>query len=210
MSPQQSPRTGKRGPYAKTAETRGRIIDAAVKVFGARGYHAGSLQDVADEVGMSQTSLLHHFKRKSELLLAVLEQRDRIGIARQPRHGTFPEVVLEQARVNVDIAGLTQLYAVLSGESTTDGHPGRDYFSKRFEDLREEYTAEFQSLAEQGRLRPGVDPEQAAASLVGLWDGMQLQRLYAPDMVDVAASLKAYLDLVMLPAAPEEQPAARP
>jgi AcrR family transcriptional regulator len=209
MSPQRAPRTGKRGPYAKTAETRSRIIDAAVKVFAARGYHAGSLQDVADEVAMSQTSLLHHFKRKSELLLAVLEQRDKAGVSRQPGRGSFPEVVLEQARVNVDIAGLTQLYAVLSGESTTEGHPGRDYFSRRFEDLREEYTSEFQMLADQGRLRPGVDPRQAAASLVGLWDGMQLQRLYAPAAVDVAASLKAYLDLIVLPAAPEGRPAAK-
>ncbi|MFJ3958270.1 TetR/AcrR family transcriptional regulator [Arthrobacter sp. NPDC090010] len=199
MSPQRAPRTGKRGPYAKTAQTRQKIIDAAMNVFAARGYHAGSLQDVADVVGMSQTSLLHHFKRKSELLLAVLDQRDHSGVSRALGPMPFREMVLMQARANVDIAGLTQLYAVLSGESTTEGHPGRGYFAERFERLREEYAGELEDLRAQGRLRPGVDPAQAAASLIGLWDGMQLQRLYAPDSVDVAASLDAYLDLILLP-----------
>lgn len=198
MSAQRAPRTGKRGPYAKTAATRQKIVDAALNVFATRGYHAGSLQDVADEVGMSQTSLLHHFKRKSDLLLAVLEQRDSSGVSRL---GPMPfrEMVLLQARANVDIAGLTQLYAVLSGESTTEGHPGRDYFAQRFKRLREEYTGELEALRAAGKLRPGVDPAQAAASLIGLWDGVQLQRLYAPDTVDVAASLESYLDLILLP-----------
>ena len=111
----------------------------------------------------------------------------------------FRDMVLLQARANVDIAGLTQLYAVLSGESTTEGHPGRDYFAQRFEWLREEYTGELEALRAAGKLRPGVDPVQAAASLIGLWDGVQLQRLYAPETVDVAASLGAYLDLILLP-----------
>jgi len=199
MSPQRAPRTGKRGPYAKTAATRQKIIDAALSVFATRGYHAGSLQDVADVVGMSQTSLLHHFKRKSDLLLAVLEQRDETGVSTQLGPLPFREMIVAQAQANVDVAGLTQLYAVLSGESTTEGHPGRDYFTRRFEKLRDEYTQALQELDAAGRLRPGVEPAQAAASLIGLWDGIQLQRLYAPDTVDVAASLETYLDLILLP-----------
>ena len=59
-----------RVPYAKHAGRRAAIIEAAAEVFAARGYHAGSFQQVADRVGMSQSSLFHYFPTKRDLLLA--------------------------------------------------------------------------------------------------------------------------------------------
>ena len=49
----------KRGPYAKSAQRRRQIIEAAFDVFAARGYQGGSLQEVADRVGLGHTSILH-------------------------------------------------------------------------------------------------------------------------------------------------------
>ncbi len=71
-------RAARRGPYAKSEERRRTILDAAHEVFAAHGYRGGSLQDVADKVGLSQTSLLHYFPSKRDLLMAVLERRDEI------------------------------------------------------------------------------------------------------------------------------------
>ena len=44
----------------------------------------------------------------------------------------------------------------------------------------------------------GVDPDRAATSLVGLWDGLQLQSLLDP-RVDVVGCLRDYLDGILLP-----------
>ena len=46
----------KRGPYAKSAQRRRQIIEAAFDVFAARGYQGGSLQEVADRVGLGHTA----------------------------------------------------------------------------------------------------------------------------------------------------------
>ena len=62
----------KRGPYAKSAQRRRQIIEAAFDVFAARGYQGGSLQEVADRVGLGHTSILHYFPSKRALLIAVL------------------------------------------------------------------------------------------------------------------------------------------
>ncbi|MFE4198283.1 TetR/AcrR family transcriptional regulator [Paenarthrobacter sp. NPDC056912] len=196
-------RAARRGPYAKSGERRQSILDAAHAVFAARGYRGGSLQEVADRVGMSQTSLLHYFPSKSDLLMAVLRRRDEIT------SGSFPDdmeeglvdSVIRTAVFNEDIPGVIELYTVLCAESVTDGHPGRAYFTDRFERLRASYGRRFAELAAVGRLRPGVDPDEAAMSLVALWDGLQTQWLLAPDDVDVAERLRGYFKLVVLPEA---------
>jgi AcrR family transcriptional regulator len=192
---------GRRGPYAKSTERRRTIVDAAYAVFVSRGYQGGSLQEVANTVGMSQTSLLHYFPTKSHLLLAVLNRRD--SVARDgsppPPDETMVESVLRQAAFNETHPGMIELYTILSAESLTADHPGREFFVDRFTALRGDYAAGFAELAERGRLRPGVDPAVAASALVALWDGLQLQWLYAPDEIDVVAILGSYLDLVILP-----------
>lgn len=187
----------RRGPYAKTAERRRQIVDAAHHVFAARGYHAGSLREVASAAGVSLSNLSHHFPAKKDLLLAVLARRDRDGAAAKADVIGFRENLLAQARANESIPGLIALYAVLSAESTTVEQPGREYFVGRFSSLRESYAREFEALRDAGRLRVGVDPLIAASSLVALWDGIQLQWLLEPEKIDVAAHLAAFLDLVI-------------
>lgn len=189
----------RRGPYAKSAERRRSIVDAAFEVFASRGYRGGSLQDVADRVGLSQTSLLHYFPSKADLLVAVLNKRDaEADTGPIAEGGDFETILVEQARFNESVPGLIELYSVLCGESVTTDYPGREYFVSRFARLRGEYSTELVMLREQGRLRAGVDPERAASSIVALWDGIQLQWLLDPS-IDMAACLKDYLDSIILP-----------
>ncbi|MBD8703650.1 TetR/AcrR family transcriptional regulator [Frigoribacterium sp. CFBP9039] len=193
---------GPRGPYAKSSERRAAIVDAAFEVFSTRGYRGGSLQEVADRVGVSQTGLLHYFPSKRDLLRAVLERRDSMasGAVRDgTTDGDFIEGVLRQARHNETVPGLIALYAVLAGEAATEDAPVRGYVATRFEGLRAEYTAGFRDLESQGRLRPGVDPARAASGLVALWDGIQLQWLIDPSSVDVEQQLRDHLGSLVLP-----------
>lgn len=202
MTTNEASRPSRRGPYAKSTERRQAILVAAHAVFAAHGYRGGSLQDVADHVGMSQTSLLHYFPTKSDLLLAVLDWRDSIsGDDPTPPDSeeTLVDAVIRQARFNEEIPGVIELYTVLCAESVTDGHPGREFFTERFERLRRSYARRFAQLAEEGRLRDGVEPEAAAASLIALWDGIQTQWLLSPESVDMAGCLRGYLELVILP-----------
>ncbi len=193
----------RRMPYAKHAGRRAAIVEAAAEVFAARGYHAGSFQQVADRVGMSQSSLFHYFPTKPDLLLAVLARRDTLA-AMHPdgiHSSSFIDEVLTLARNNADVPGVIELYTTLAGEAVTEGHPARDYFTNRFADLRRDMAADLQLLAQRGLLRPGVDPVRAATSLTALWDGLQLQSLLDPD-VDVVACLRDYLEGILLPDAP--------
>jgi len=195
------PTEGRRGPYAKTAARRAQIVDEAYRVFATRGYHGSSLREIAAAAGIGLSSLQHHFADKEELLLAVLARRDELGGALDAASldpaVPFPDSIVDRARTNERVPGLIALYSVLSAEGVTDDHPGRDYFAGRYSDLRSDYTRAFELLRDEGRLRAGVEPALAAASVIALWEGIQLQWLYAPDAIDAAAALQAYLDLVL-------------
>ena len=62
------------------AETRDRLIFAALQLFAVKGYGSTSVADVRQTADVHSGSLYHFFPGKQELLLAVLETyRDGIG-----------------------------------------------------------------------------------------------------------------------------------
>ena len=50
------------------------ILQAAAQIFGKKGFHATSMQDIADAVKLQKASLYHHVESKQEILFAILEQ----------------------------------------------------------------------------------------------------------------------------------------
>lgn len=55
-------------------ERRAGILDAALAVFSARGYHASSIDDIAREAGISKALIYEHFDSKQGLYGDLLEQ----------------------------------------------------------------------------------------------------------------------------------------
>jgi AcrR family transcriptional regulator len=56
-----------------SAHVRADIVEAATQVFSERGYHAASMTEIADRVGMRKASLYHHVRKKEDLLFAIHE-----------------------------------------------------------------------------------------------------------------------------------------
>jgi AcrR family transcriptional regulator len=51
-------------------EVRDRIVRAALQVFGERGFHRATMQDIVRESGLSVGAIYTYFKSKSDLILA--------------------------------------------------------------------------------------------------------------------------------------------
>lgn len=58
------------------------ILNAAAQIFSQKGYHATSMQDIADAVNLKKASIYHHVASKQEILQGVLEQALDLVIAR--------------------------------------------------------------------------------------------------------------------------------
>jgi TetR/AcrR family transcriptional regulator len=57
-----------------SASTRDRVIDAALRAFGTRGYDATSLDALAAELGIRKQSILYYFNSKEALLDAAIDE----------------------------------------------------------------------------------------------------------------------------------------
>lgn len=178
-------------PRPETLERRQRILSAAMTTFGRKGYNKGPLTEIAEQVGMTHAGILHHFGSKDQLLVEVLRYRDESDVEGfDSKH--IPDGIelfrhlVRTAFANERRPGLVQTYAVLSAESVTDDHPARAYFEERYDTLRTEIVAAFRVVcAERGVAEPDT-VDRAAASILAVMDGLQVQWLLSPGDVELA------------------------
>ncbi|KZM77709.1 MULTISPECIES: TetR/AcrR family transcriptional regulator [Cellulosimicrobium] len=208
------PTPGSRG---RGGRRRQEILDVAAAAFATRGYHGASLAEIADEVGISAPAILHHFRTKEGLLTALLHARDAEdadgddGPARassRPHGLAYLDHLVATVARNVARPGITQLYAVLSAESVTDGHPAQQWFRDRYVGLRALVERALEEALERGEVPVGTDVEQTAAAIVAVMDGLQVQWLLDPDRVDMVAVTRRTIDALV--AALGAAPAGRP
>jgi len=86
---------------------RAEVTAAAAKVFRDKGYHAATLEDIADEVGMLKGSLYTYIATKEDLLFAVVRPpadrllREARALAASP--APAPDRVLSLAQNHIDV-----------------------------------------------------------------------------------------------------------
>jgi AcrR family transcriptional regulator len=175
----------------ETRRKRAEILDAAVEIFGSKGYANGTLTEIADQVNITHAGVLHHFQSKENLLLEMLAYRDRSDVEdlegqHIPDGADLFLHLVQTAVANTRRAGIVQVYTVLSAESVTEDHPARSFFEKRYAGLREEIGDAFRLVCKQRGITAPETIEPAAAAILAVMDGLQLQWLLHPDTVDLA------------------------
>ncbi|GAA5032762.1 TetR/AcrR family transcriptional regulator [Microbacterium fluvii] len=186
----------------ETIARRREIVKAAAEVFGAKGYTGGTLVDIAEQVGMTHAGILHHFGSKDQLLLEVLAYRDETDVeALEGRHipdgaDLFRHLV-RTAFANEERAGIVQSFVVLSAESVTDEHPAREFFRGRYETLRGEIEHAFGVMCDQAGIDEPDTVAAAAAGILAVMDGLQVQWLLEPDGVALAESTEFAISAIV-------------
>ncbi|MGO4594901.1 TetR/AcrR family transcriptional regulator [Leifsonia sp. 2TAF2] len=193
---------GSTTPRPETERKREKILRAAIETFGTKGSANGTLADIADQVGMTHAGVLHHFGSKQNLLLEVLEFRDQDDVAHlEGRHipggpALFAHLV-DTALRNSRRPGIVQVYTVLSSEAVTDEHPAKTYFQDRYRTLRIEIVAAFRELCAQENVSDPDTIDKAAASILAVMDGLQLQWLLDPEGVDLANASEFAIEAIV-------------
>jgi len=79
------------------------ILDAAIRVFARRGFHACRVSDVADEAGVAYGLVYHYFDSKEEILNTLFQERWQLML----------DAIVEIDRSN-DASARDKLYLVAS------------------------------------------------------------------------------------------------
>lgn len=167
----------------ETVLKRREILRAASEVFGMKGSAKGTLEEIANKVGMTRAGILHHFGSKRALLLAVLQYRDSSAVAdleyhHMPGGADLFRHLKATAHRNEERPGIVYTFVTLSAESITEDNPGHDYFLQRYGNLRDEIAEALIDMAKERRATINMDKVlMASASILAVMDGLQLQWL---------------------------------
>ena len=174
------------------------IVEAATRLFNQNGYHATSMQDVAEAVEIKKPSLYHHFASKEAILLAILDGgmdrliREMEAIAAADQTGSQKITAAIHAHAAI-IAGNPDAAAVFLREDRGlgDGYMVH-YLAKRdrFERLLRGIV---QQAVDSGEFRP-MDVPIAVQALLGMINWMTRWyrvdgRLTANEIADSFADL---------------------
>jgi TetR/AcrR family transcriptional regulator, fatty acid metabolism regulator protein len=190
-------------------EKRRLLLDAAVRVFARKGYHASRVGDIAEEAGVAYGLLYHYFQSKEEVLLTVFRETWRALIATirsveqdgdPPREQLrkVAEILLRSWRRDPD------LVRVLVLEVTRSSH-----LAGEMDEIGESFAA-IQEIVERGQadgsIRADLDARLASYVFYGaveeLLTGWVLGRL--PDSEeDVARAERTLVEIVTGGLAPE-------
>lgn len=151
---------------------RAQILEASAQIIRQKGFHAASMQDIADAVKLQKASLYHHFSSKQEILLVLLDQAldllsDRVS-ASIDRDVPADEKLRQAMRVylgsmaeHADLAAVLLLeYRSLEPEYHERHIPRRDRFERLWRDL-------IQEGVESGVFKD-TDPSMTARALLGV------------------------------------------
>ncbi len=175
----------------RKARTRAELLDAAERLFVRDGFHATSVDAIADEARFTKGAVYSNFESKEDLFLAVYERR--VERAVREMEGAI-------AAADDPAAGIERLAAEAAARrAQEDGwlavffefwaHALRDpKLRERFAALHSRFLGPLVAATAQAFAKRGAEPYEEPRKLATAWNAMQLglllERLTQPEVVD--------------------------
>ncbi len=159
------------------------ILTAAFRCFSRKGLHGTTMQEIADEAGLSAGALYRYFDGKEALIEALAEESAarRADALRALEPGGGAEA-LADAVANM-MAGFDSREAEVSVRldvrlwAEALDHPEvRATAREAFASVREPVADYVRAEREAGRIRAEVDPDAMGRLVISLLTGLELQR----------------------------------
>jgi AcrR family transcriptional regulator len=94
-------------PSARRAQTRARLMDAAVTVFAERGIIGASVEEICESAGFTRGAFYSNFSGKDELVVALLRHEMETQYSAAEHAIELMKVAAQQARNAEDLISLT-------------------------------------------------------------------------------------------------------
>jgi TetR/AcrR family transcriptional regulator, fatty acid metabolism regulator protein len=171
---------------AAAADKRRQILDAAIRVFATRGFHACRVSDVADEAGVAYGLVYHYFGSKEEILNTLFSERWQImldAIAEIDRQEEIPardKLYLVASFIIDSYQHEPDLMKVIIVEVTRAANSfGREHLAK----IREAYDMIGQIV--EGAQREGVFKQEISSDFAALMFYGAIEQLLSGWIFDV-------------------------
>ncbi len=201
-------------------EVRERIVGAALRVFGERGFHRATIQDVVNECGLSVGAIYTYFKGKEDLFLATCDMASGRGLGELAARLAAGQTVAERLAIAVGFyfdsaeespAGPGDADFLVQAWAQADAEPAaREMLQRRRAQLVMAGTFLLEEGIARGELPRWMDATATARAYIALLDGMLLVRAEegpAFRRMEAERQAREILALVLAGAANEARPA---
>jgi AcrR family transcriptional regulator len=185
-------------------DKRRQLLDAAVRVFARKGYHASRVGDIAEEAGVAHGLLYHYFKSKDDVLEAVFHENWSVLLARIASVEETEEPAADQLRHVAAILLRTWLHLPDVVRVVVREFGRSPELAERIGDLAQPIDVIQRVIARgvaSGEFRSDIDPRVAATVVYGSIDELLtawvLGRLPSGED-DVAAAEKTLCEVSLL------------
>ena len=175
----------------KKARTRAQLIDAAAAVFARRGFVAASLDEVAEETGLTKGAVYSNFDSKQELFQAVIDDRlnepmlQLAGVIDEAG-GTIEEQAMLGARMYGEVVEQERDVFLLALEYDIYCARNPEFegaFAAGYRDRLEHIAGLIADHAQRSGVSMPLSPIEMATVVTALSQGMGLQKLRDPEHV---------------------------
>jgi AcrR family transcriptional regulator len=154
-----------------SAARRGRIVDAALKLFSETAYDSVQMDDLARAAGVAKPTLYRYFATKEELFLEGIERTlgdlEHEAEAAAAASADAREGLSAVVRCVLDSLGrCTAAIRAFDDGETAIGERGRAVIRRRVKRIRVTLEHLVEAAVAAGQFRP-VDPELAALAILG-------------------------------------------
>ena len=184
-------------------DKRRQLLDAAVRVFARKGFHASRVGDIAEEAGVAHGLLYHYFKSKDEVLQAVFQENWSLLVSRIASVEETDEPAADQLRHISAIVLRTWLHLPDVVRVVVQEFGRSPELAERIGELTLPIDALQRVIArgiESGEFRRDIDPTFAATVVYGSIDelltGWVLGRLPAGEE-DVAKAEQTLFEVTL-------------
>ncbi len=164
-------------------ETRNRILDTAVEVFGRQGVARTSLNDIAKEAGVTRGAIYWHFANKVDMFNAMIERlvcplmfnsETRDERMRADPLGFLQGAVDEFLGFMLNDANFRRVFEIFWHKCEYVGEMAaiRDCHLEEGENHIDILQQAFELAQQKGQVDTRLTPHQATIGLVGLIDGL--------------------------------------
>jgi AcrR family transcriptional regulator len=171
---------------ARGEETRSRILQSAMSLFGRQGYDATGVAGICEAAAVSKGAFYHHFDGKQVVFLSLLEEW--LASVEADLAGTLAQAssvvdgllgMAERTRgIFNDADGRLAIFLEFWAQARKDPEVWRRVVEP-FRRYREMFAAVIRKGIAEGTLRP-VDPSSAAQALLSLAVGLVMQGVFDP------------------------------
>jgi AcrR family transcriptional regulator len=186
----------------RRAQTRQRLLDAAAEVLARRGFHAATLDDIADAAGYTKGAVYSNFTSKDGLFLALLDRHldDQIAhVERLTATGSHAKLRTELRSASSKYMGSGSTFGLLMVEFwlyAARNDDAKAALASRYRRMRERLAAAIAENAGESTATVSRSPDEAATLMLALDAGLFLQSIIDPDAVTPELRARAIADVL--------------